>query len=73
MPPPTASAPILVDIAFDFRSPRFEDDALALARQSGAPLDDCRQALFLTEGDPALARRVLDQGYGVLSDDNTLH
>ena len=58
---------------FDYRSPRFEGGAFALARATGAPLDDCRQALFLTEGDQALARRVLEEGYDALVGDTPLH
>ena len=44
---------------FDFRSPRFAVDALALAHLTGRPLELCRQELFIAEGDAAEACLVL--------------
>jgi hypothetical protein len=47
--------------AWDFRSPRFRDQALALARVTGLPLVLCRQELFIAEGDAVEACRVLEE------------
>ena len=46
---------------WDFRSPRFRDQALALARMTGRPLQACRQELFIAEGDAVEAYMVLEQ------------
>jgi hypothetical protein len=46
---------------WDFRSPRFRDQALALARMTGLPLVLCRQELFIAEGDSVEAYRVLEE------------
>ncbi len=54
---------IRVDMPFDFRSQRFEDDALQLVAQTGQSLEACRQELFLAEGDVDEARAVLESGY----------
>lgn len=43
----------------DFRSQRFAVDALALMRLTGKPLDECRQELFIAEGDACEACMVL--------------
>ncbi len=48
---------------FDFRSTRFVIDALSLARTTGCSLVDCRQELFMAEGDMALAFELLAAGY----------
>lgn len=48
---------------FDFRSTRFAIDALTLARATGCSLADCRQELFMAEGDMALAFELLVDGY----------
>jgi|GEM_PF-2357445 len=48
---------------FDFRSTRFAIDALTLARTTGCSLADCRQELFMAEGDMALAFELLVAGY----------
>ncbi len=41
---------------FDFRSQRFRDDARRLVMTTGHCLDQCRQALFIAEGDVEEAR-----------------
>lgn len=46
---------------WDFRSDRFRDQALALARMTGCPLALCRQELFIAEGDAAEAYMVLEE------------
>jgi len=46
---------------WDFRSPRFRDQALALARMTGLPLVLCRQELFIAEGDAVEAHMVLEE------------
>lgn len=46
---------------WDFRSPQFRDQALALARMTGCPFDLCRQELFIAEGDAVEAFMVLEQ------------
>lgn len=46
---------------WDFRSPRFRDQAQALARMTGLPLALCRQELFIAEGDAVEAYMVLEE------------
>lgn len=46
---------------WDFRSTRFRDQALALARMTGRPLQACRQELFIAEGDAVEAYMVLER------------
>lgn len=58
---------------FDFRSPRFAMDALTLARATGCSLADCRQELFMAEGDMALAFELLVAGYEAETVIPTLH
>ena len=60
---PEAVCTIRVDMPFDFRSQRFEDDALHLIALTGQSLEACRQALFLAEGDVDEARAALESGY----------
>jgi len=48
--------------SFDFRSQRFGDDASRLARLTGCTITDCRQELFLADGDLALALESLRAG-----------
>ena len=50
---------------FDFRSERFAADAQTLARTTGCALVDCRQELFMAEGDMTLAYELLTDGYDV--------
>ncbi len=49
---------------WDFRSPQFRDQALALMRMTGCPLVVCRQELFIAEGDAVEAYMVLEERYG---------
>jgi len=49
--------------SFDFRSSRFCADAQTLARTTGRPLTECRQELFMAEGDMAMAHELLMSGY----------
>lgn len=58
---------------FDFRSSRFCDDAQALARATGQSVQQCRQALFIAEGDAAMAFELLMVEYGVEPAGHTLH
>ena len=48
---------------FDFRCDRFAADAQTLARTTGCSLVDCRQELFMAEGDMTLAFELLVAGY----------
>lgn len=48
-------------VGWDFRSPRFRDQAQALARMTGLPLVLCRQELFIAEGDAVEAYMVLEE------------
>ena len=52
---------------WDFRSDRFRDQALALARMTGCPLVECRQELFIAEGDAVEAFMVLEERRGALA------
>jgi len=45
---------------WDFRSPRFRDQALALSRMTGCALALCRQELFIAEGDAVEAYLALE-------------
>ena len=49
------------EAGWDFRSQRFRDQAQALARMTGLPLDLCRQELFIAEGDAVEAYMVLEE------------
>lgn len=49
--------------SLDFRSSGFGADALTLARATGRSLPDCRQELFIAEGDMGLAYGWLVNGY----------
>jgi hypothetical protein len=51
------------DAPWDFRSPRFRDQAVALVRMTGCPLVLCRQELFIAEGDAVEAYMVLEERY----------
>ena len=61
------------DQGVDFRSSRFCANALTLARTTGRPLADCRQDLFIAEGDMALAFDWLVSGYDGLTDNPVIH
>lgn len=61
------------DQTFDFRSPGFCANALNLARTTGRSLADCRQDLFIAEGDMVLAFDWLVSGYDGLTDDPVVH
>ena len=58
---------------FDFRSHRFDVDAVALARLTGCSLVACRQQLFMAEGDMGLAHELLVCGYDLESCGPTFH
>lgn len=58
---------------FDFRCARFDDDARTLVRATGRTLDQCRQELFIAEGDLALAYELLTVGYGATYSTPILH
>lgn len=74
MPTLRSCIPITVtNPPFDFRSSHFEESARQLAQQTGAPLEACREQLFITEGDLLLARQVIEQGYDVLVSDSGMH
>lgn len=74
MPISCSSLPIVVtNPPFDYRSQRFEDDARQLARWTSAPLDTCREQLFMAEGDLVLARLLVEQGYDALGRDSDMH
>lgn len=55
--------PISEHADWDFRSTRFRDQALALARMTGCPLVLCRQELFIAEGDAVEAYMVLEERF----------
>ena len=61
------------DRTFDFRSPRFCTDAQILARATGRSLADCRQDLFIAEGDMALAFDWLVSGYDGPAGEPVIH
>ena len=61
------------DQAFDFRSARFCANALTLARATGRLLADCRQDLFIAEGDMALAFDWLVSGYDGQTENLAIH
>ncbi len=69
----TSVLPISQTEPIDFRSSRFRADAATLARATGRSLADCRQELFIAEGDMALALELLVDGYGVEPVVRTLH
>ena len=52
------------DASWDFRSSRFEDQALALMRMTGCAIVLCRQELFIAEGDAVEAYMVLEERHG---------
>ena len=58
---------------WDFRSPRFRDQALALARMTGCTLALCRQELFIAEGDAVEAYMVLEERHGAVPADHNSH
>lgn len=58
---------------FDFRSPRFCTDASTLVRTTGRSLADCRQNLFIAEGDMVLAFKWLVSGYDEPTGDPVFH
>lgn len=58
----------VAQLPLDFRSPQFVDSAQALQRLTGCPLAQCRQELFIAEGDAVEAWQVLvgDPAAGML-------
>jgi len=67
------SESVSTEVLFDFRSSRFADDAMTLARTTGRALARCREALFIAEGDMGLAYTWLVSGYHAQADGPFVH